>query len=65
MRALEVALVLPVGAGERALLVAEELSFDQLRRHRAAVERKERSFLSSTQVVHGLRGEPLPVPLRR
>jgi hypothetical protein len=40
--ALEEAQVLPVGAGEAALLVAEDLAFDQVRRDRAAVDREER-----------------------
>ena len=41
--ALEVALVLPVGAGEAAPLVAEQLALDQVRRDRAAVDGEERA----------------------
>ena len=59
MRALEVALVLAVGAGEAAFLVAKELAFNQLRRHRAAVERQERRALPAAHLVDGLRGELL------
>ncbi len=39
--ALEEALVLAVGAGEAAALVAEQLALDELRRDGAAVERQE------------------------
>src|SRR6267142_1190008 len=48
---------LPVGAGEGAFLVAEELALDQLRRHRAAVERQEGRLLPPAEIVDGLRGE--------
>jgi len=40
--AFEEALVLAVGAGEAALLVAEDLALDQVRRDRAAVHAEER-----------------------
>src|SRR5207253_9294424 len=59
MAALEIALVLAVRAGERPLLVAEELALDQLWRHRAAVERQERRALAPAHLVDGLRGELL------
>ena len=39
---LELALVLGVGAGERALFVAEQLGFEQFARDRAAIDRDER-----------------------
>src|SRR6185369_2435209 len=57
--ALEVTLVLAIGAGERAFFVAEELRFDQLRRDRAAVKRQERRALPSAHLMNGLRGELL------
>src|SRR4029077_19066873 len=41
------------------LLVAEQLGLDQLRRHRAAVQRQERRFLAPAQIVDGLRRELL------
>src|SRR2546423_1853450 len=42
-RALERAGAPAIGAGERALLVAEELALDQRRRQRCAVDREERA----------------------
>ncbi len=57
--ALEVALVLPVGAGEGPLLVAEKLAFYQLRGDGPAIERKERGLLAAAEVVDGLRGKLL------
>ena len=59
MRALEVALVDAVGAGEAAALVPEELALDQLRCHRAAVERDERLLPAPAELVHRLRDELL------
>ena len=63
VRALEEALVLAVGAGEAALLVAEQLALDQVRRDRAAVDRQERPLAAAAQLVHGLATSSLPVPL--
>jgi hypothetical protein len=57
--ALEEALVLPVGAGEAALFVAEQLAFDQLRRDGTAVDREERCALALGQVVDRARRELL------
>ena len=55
MRALEVALVLAVGAGEAAALVAEELALDQGRRDRAAVHGQEGLLAAAAEGVDGLR----------
>ena len=52
---LEEADVLAVGAGEAALLVAEQLALDQARRDRAAVDREEMLAAAPAQVVDGLR----------
>jgi len=51
--------VLAVGAGEAALLVAEDLAFDQVRRDRAAVDREEGALAAPAQVVDGLRDDLL------
>jgi hypothetical protein len=51
--------VLAVGAGKAALLVPEELAFDELRRNRAAVQGQEWRLLAPAQVVDRLRGELL------
>src|SRR5690606_11450754 len=59
VRALEEALVLPVGAREAAALVAEQLALDELRRDRAAVERQERRIAPARELVQRLRGELL------
>src|SRR5262249_39930211 len=48
---LEDAAVLPDGAGERALLVAEERRLDEVLRDRAAVEDDERLALAARGVV--------------
>jgi hypothetical protein len=54
-RALEKALVLAVRAREAALLVAEDLRLDQVRRDRPAVDRQERLGAPARQVVHRAR----------
>ena len=55
MGALEEALMLAIGAGEAALLVAEDLAFDQVGRDRAAVDCQERVLAATAEVMHGLR----------
>src|SRR3546814_7332914 len=51
---LEQAGLVGVGAGEAALLVAEELAFHQLRRDRAAVDRHERRSEEHTSELQSL-----------
>jgi hypothetical protein len=57
--ALEVALVPPLGAGEAAALVPEQLALDERRRDGAAVERQERRLAAPAQLLQRLRGEIL------
>ncbi|MCY1291392.1 hypothetical protein D9M70_405780 [compost metagenome] len=57
--AFEVALVLAVGPGKAAALVAEHLALDQRGRDRAAIDREERLAAPRRQLVHGLRGQLL------
>ena len=52
--ALEVPLVHPVGAGEAAALVAEQLALDQVRGQGPAVHGKERFLAAAAQVVDRL-----------
>ena len=56
---LELADVPGGGAGEAALLVAEELAFDQLRRHRGAIQGDERSGFARAALVQGARDQLL------
>ena len=51
--ALEVPLVQPIGAGEAAALVAEQLAFDQVRGDGAAVHGQERFLAAAAQGVDG------------
>src|SRR4051812_4578272 len=53
MRLLEAAHASLVGAGERALLVAEHLALEERLRHRRAVERDQRSLGAWAQGVDG------------
>ena len=60
---LEPADLLRDGAGEGALLVAEELALEQPRRNRGAVELDERPRAAAAQVVNGP-GDRAPCPCR-
>ena len=51
------------GAGERALLVAEELALDELARDRGAVHLDERRLAARREPVDGAAMSSLPVPL--
>jgi len=53
-RALEAPCMLTVGAGEAALLVAEQLGLDQRSGNRAAVDRDHRSLSAMAQLVNAL-----------
>ncbi len=57
--ALEETLVLAVGAGEAALLVAEDFAFDQIGRDRTAIDREKRPRAAPAEVVHRLRDDLL------
>jgi len=57
VRALEEPAVLAVRPGEAALLVPEELAFDELRRDRAAVHREKRLQAAPAHLVDGLRDD--------
>jgi len=57
MRLLEAADVTGGGAGERAFLVAEQLRLDQLRWHRRAVQRDERSPTPRAAIVQSARDQ--------
>ena len=57
VRHLEAALALPDGAGERALLVAEDLALHQLGRDRGAVDGVKRRRGSPRQRVDGVGGD--------
>jgi hypothetical protein len=59
VRALEVAAVDTVGAGEAAALVPEQLALDQAGRDRPAVDRQERLLVPAALLVHGLGDELL------
>jgi hypothetical protein len=50
-------------AGERALLVPEQLRLEQVLRERAAVDRDERMMLPVAVEMQTARDELLPVPL--
>ncbi len=56
---LEVALVLAIGAGVAAALVAEHLVLDQVRRDRAAVDGEERVLAPAAQLVDRARDDLL------
>ena len=58
MRELEAAGALADGAGEGALLVAEQLGFEHAFRQRGAIELDERLVLARREIVHGA-GEQL------
>src|SRR5262249_17616274 len=53
MRQLEAADALRDGAGERALLMTEQLAFEQAGRDRRAIELDQRAFAPGAQVVNG------------
>src|SRR5690606_10368365 len=55
--AFEVPLVLPVGAGKAAALVAEQFAFDQVRRNGAAIDRNERLVAAAAELMDGVRGQ--------
>ena len=57
--ALEVPAVSLARAREAAALVTEQLALDQVGRHRAAVDREERSFPPTAEALDGLRDELL------
>ena len=57
LREPEAAFLPPVGAGERPLLVAEQLGLEERLGDRAAVERDERLAPAVAQAMHGLRHE--------
>ena len=59
VRAFEEAAVQAIGAGEAALLVAEQLALDQRLRDRAAVHGHERRRLAPAELVQGLGDELL------
>ena len=59
VRALEVALVHPVGAGEAAPLVAEQLALDEVGGDRPAVDGQERLLVPAAQPVDRLRDQLL------
>ena len=52
MGPLEKPLVLPLGPGETAFLVAEDFTFDQVGRDRTAIDREEGTGAAPAQVVH-------------
>ena len=57
LRDLEVAGLFPVGAGERALLVTEQLGLDQRVRNRRAIDRDERLRASRAHLMERSRYE--------
>ena len=59
VRLLELADVPRGRAGERSLLMAEQLGLDQLRGHRRAVQRNERSVAARAALVQGARDQLL------
>ena len=61
-RALDRADARSSSAGERALLVAEQLALDQRRRNRAAVDNDERSAAARARLMNGLRQQRLARP---
>ena len=54
---LEAALARRDGAGERALLVAEQLALEQVGGDRAAVDRHERALAARTEIMDGARDD--------
>ena len=57
VRALEETLMLPFCAREAALLVPEQLAFDQVGGDRTAVDGDERAIAAPAEVMHGARDE--------
>jgi hypothetical protein len=59
---LEAAAALRVGAGERSLLVTEQLGLEQLRRDGGGIQRDERLGLARAVFVQARATSSLPVP---
>ena len=59
MRALEIAAMAAIGAGEAAAFVAEQLAFEQRRRNGAAVDRHEGTVPPAAERVNGARHDVL------